>query len=136
MFAATVPDIPAAGLIATDALSAVNALDAVAYDAPFPDARFKAGVRRFPQVVPVEPGMDGIEHGQRARKFWSNDWTGDSFMAIGMRDGVLGESVMEELRTVIRGCPEPMKVEAAGHFVQEYGEPIARRALEHFGLGA
>jgi hypothetical protein len=42
---------------------------------------------------------------------------------------------MDELRSVIRGCPEPMKVAEAGHFVQEYGEPIARAALEHFGIG-
>jgi len=133
--AATVPEIPTAALIATDAREAVNLLDAVAYDAPFPDNRYKAGVRRFPQLVPVEPGMEGVEHGQRARKFWANDWTGDSFMAVGMRDGVLGEPVMAELRSQIRGCPEPMKVAEAGHFVQEYGEPIARKALEHFGLG-
>ena len=32
-------------------------MGALAYDAPFPDARYKAGVRRFPQLVPVQPGM-------------------------------------------------------------------------------
>lgn len=133
--AATVPEIPVSGLIASDVQGAFNLLDAVAYDAPFPDDRYKAGVRSFPQLVPVEPGMGGVEHGQRARKFWSNDWDGDSFMAVGMRDGVLGEPVMRELRGVIRGCPEPMQVPEAGHFVQEYGEPIARRALAHFGIG-
>jgi pimeloyl-ACP methyl ester carboxylesterase len=133
-FAAAVPEIPVAGLICSDAAGATNALDALAYDAPFPDNRYKAGVRRFPQIVPVEPGMDGIEHGQRARKFWSNDWTGESFMAVGLRDGVLGGPVMKELRGIIRGCPEAMELPEAGHFVQEYGEPIARRALEHFGL--
>jgi len=135
MFAATVPEIPVAGLIATDALGAMNALDALAYDAPFPDDRYKAGVRRFPQLVPVEPGMEGIEHGRRARKFWQNDWQGESFMAVGMRDGVLGGPVMDELRDLIRGCPEPMRIGEAGHFVQEYGEPIAQRALERFGIG-
>ena len=135
MFAATVPDIPVAGLVVSDAREATNPMDAVAYDAPFPDARYKAGVRRFPQIVPVEPGMDGIEHGRRARKFWSIDWAGESFMAVGLRDAALGEPAMQELRGIIRGCPEPMKIEDAGHFVQEYGEPIARRALAHFGIG-
>lgn len=133
-FAATAPEIPVAGLIASDARGAMNALDALAYDAPFPDDRYKAGVRRFPQLVPVEPGMDGIELMQRARRFWSEDWQGESFMAIGLRDVVLGEPVMAELRNVIRGCPPPMRVAEAGHFVQEYGEPIARAALEHFGI--
>jgi len=133
--AANAPEIPVAGLIMSDVLGAANPLDAIAYDAPFPDNRYKAGVRRFPQLVPVEPGMEGIEEMSRARAFWSNDWKGESFMAIGMRDGVLGEDVMEELRAVIRSCPPPMKVAEAGHFVQEYGEPIARAAIEHFGIG-
>lgn len=134
-FAAAAPDIPVAGLIASDVLGANNAMDALAYDAPFPDGRYKAGVRRFPQMVPVEPDMQGIEHTTRARQYFSKDWTGESFMAIGMRDGVLGEPVMTDLRKTIKGCPEPMQVPEAGHFVQEYGEPIARAALEHFGLG-
>ena len=134
-FAAMAPEIPVAGLICSDAAGATNVFDALAYDAPFPDDRYKAGVRSFPQRVPVEPGMDGIEHGQRARKFWSNDWSGESFMAIGLRDGVLGAPVMNELRGAIRGCPEPMELPEAGHFVQEYGEPVARQALEHFGIG-
>ncbi len=134
-FAAVAPEIPVAGLIATDALAANGLMDALAYDAPFPDDRYKAGVRRFPQLVPVEPGMGGIDHGLRARDFWSNTWAGESFMAVGLRDGVLGKDVMAQLRTQIRGCPEPLEVPEAGHFVQEYGEPIARAALEHFGIG-
>jgi haloalkane dehalogenase len=51
-----------------------------------------------------------------------------------MRDAILGEPVMEELRGLIRGCPEPLKIAKAGHFVQEYGEPVARGALAHFGM--
>jgi haloalkane dehalogenase len=133
-FAGMALEIPVAGLIATDALAAVGMMDVLAYDAPFPDNRYKAGVRRFPQLVPVEAGMDGVEHGKRAREFFSNEWAGESFMAIGMRDFVLDEAVMMELHPYIRGCSEPMKVEDAGHFVQEYGEPVARKALEHFKL--
>jgi haloalkane dehalogenase len=133
-FAAMAPEIPVSGMLAMDAREAINIMDTLAYAAPFPDNRYKAGVRRFPQLVPVLPGMDGIEHEQRARQFWSEQWSGESFMAIGMRDAVLGEPVMRELRSQIRNCPEPMLVEEAGHFVQEYGEPIAQRALAHFQI--
>jgi pimeloyl-ACP methyl ester carboxylesterase len=133
-FAGLIHDVPVGGLIANDALAAMNPLDVVAYDAPFPDARYKAGVRRFPQLVPVEPGMAGVQHCLRARAFFSKGWKGETFMAVGMRDGVLGGDVMDELRGVIAGCPEPMRVPEAGHFVQEYGEPIARAALAHFRL--
>ncbi len=135
-FAARAPEIPISGMFASDALGAVNLMDALAYDAPFPDNSYKAGVRRFPQLVPVEAGMEGVDYGIRAREFWSNDWQGDSFMAIGMRDGVLGEEPMESLRGVIKNCPEPLKVHEAGHFVQEYGQQIAKAALKHFAISA
>ena len=131
-FAAKAPEIPVSGMIASDAWSEVTLMDALAYDAPFPDNHYKAGVRRFPQIVPVDPGMDGANHGKRARDFWTNKWSGESFMAIGMRDAVLGEAPMLQLRSMINNCPEPMKVSEAGHFVQEYGGPIAEAALNHF----
>lgn len=131
-FAGQFRDIPVAGLIALSSPGALSPFDAAAYDAPFPDERYKAGVRRFPQLVPVEPGMAGIEHCERAREFLATKWSGKSFMAIGLRDPVLGKPVMEELRKTLRGCPPPLEVPDAGHFVQEWGEPIARAALAAF----
>jgi pimeloyl-ACP methyl ester carboxylesterase len=81
----------------------------------------------------IEPGMDGIEAARRARYFWEHAWRGKSFMAIGAKDPVLGLPVMRELHKCISGCPEPMILEEAGHFVQEWGEEVARAALGHFG---
>jgi hypothetical protein len=34
---------------------------------------------------------------------------------------------------VIRNCPPAMEIPEGGHFVQEWGEPIARASLEAFG---
>ncbi len=108
--------------------------EAAAYGAPFPDPRYMAGVRRFPQMVMVEPGMDGIADTQRSLAFWSERWQGESFMAVGMQDPVLGPPMMAALRAQIRGCPPPLEIAEGGHFVQEWGGPIARAALERFGL--
>ena len=117
--------------------------EVVAYDAPFPDQSYKAGVRRFPELVMLTPSKDepltalaseGVETSLRARKYWSTQWTGESFMAIGMQDPVLGPPAMQFLHTIIRNCPAPMEIADAGHFVQEWGEPIANAALGHFGL--
>ena len=77
----------------------------------------------------------GVDTSQKAAAFWSNDWEGESFMAIGMKDQMLGPNVMNFLRTIIKGCPEPLEIENGGHFVQEAAGPlIAERALAHFGL--
>ncbi len=131
-FASQFRDIPVSGLIALSSPGALSPFDAAAYAAPFPDDHYQAGVRRFPQLVPVEPGMAGIAHCVRAREFLAKEWRGRSFMAIGLRDPVLGKPVMEELRATIRGCPPAHEVPEAGHFVQEWGEPIARAALAAF----
>lgn len=106
--------------------------EVAAYDAPFPDMRYKAGVRRFPELVMVAPDMEGVDVSRRAAAWWTREWSGQSFMAVGMKDPVLGPSVMEELRGIIRGCPAPFEVADGGHFVQEWGEPIAKAALAAF----
>jgi pimeloyl-ACP methyl ester carboxylesterase len=107
--------------------------EAAAYDAPFPDRRYRAGVRRFPALVPVEPGMEGVDVSLRAKDFFQNHWQGKTFMAIGMQDPVLGAPVMHVLAKTIRNCPPPLELAEAGHFVQEHGEVVAERALASFG---
>lgn len=107
--------------------------EAAAYEAPYPDASYKGGVRRFPNMVPDSPDAPGAATSRRARDFWQNDWTGKTFMAIGMTDPVLGPPVMRAMAKAIKGCPPPMEVAEAGHFVQEWGEPIAREALKTLG---
>lgn len=128
------PDLDIAALMLRSQPDLTEA-EAAAYAAPFPDARFKAGVRRFPELAMTAPGMVGIEDTIRARRFWSKDWTGQTFMAVGMRDPVFGPSVMAELQTDIRGCPPPLEVVDGGHFVQEKGDEIASFALAAFRSG-
>jgi haloalkane dehalogenase/tRNA(adenine34) deaminase len=108
--------------------------EAAAYDAPFPDATYKAGVRRFPNLVCDRPDADGAALSRRARDWWATEWSGETFMAVGMKDPVLGPPVMARLRQSIRGCPPPMEVAEGGHFVQEWGESIAMAALKAFRL--
>ena len=107
----------------------LSAEECAAYDAPFPDARYKAAIRRFPNIVPAAPDDDGAAASRRALAWWRSEWSGPSFMAIGMQDPVLGPDAMRALHANIRGCPAPMEVEEGGHFVQEHGERIARAAL-------
>src|SRR5882757_9801759 len=40
--------------------------EAAAYGAPFPDQHYKAGVRRFPELVMVSPEMDGADVSRKA----------------------------------------------------------------------
>jgi haloalkane dehalogenase len=126
------PDFDVGAVIARGtSVLAVEEVDA--YNAPYPDRSFKAGVRRFPQLVMITPDMEGVDISKRASNWWANEWTGESFMAVGMKDPVFSRANMEHLRLNIRGCPEAMEIADAGHFVQEWGDAVATAALASFG---
>ena len=108
--------------------------ECAAYNAPFPDRGYRAALRAFPPMVPDAMDADGAAISRAARDFWRDEWSGQTLMAVGAQDPVLGEPVMRALQQVIRGCPEPMILPQAGHFVQEHGETIATAALAHFAI--
>ena len=112
----------------------MTACESAAYSAPFPDRGHRAGTRAFPVMVPEFEDSDGAAVSRDARFFWQNHWTGQTLMAVGAQDPVLGLPVMRELQTIIRGCGEPWVLEGAGHFVQEQGEQIAQLAVRFFKL--
>lgn len=110
----------------------MSAEECAAYNAPFPDRGHRAALRAFPPMVPEHEDDDGAAVSRHARDFWASRWQGQSLMAIGQQDPVLGEPVMRALRASIRNCPEPLVLPQAGHFAQEHGEVIAQAAVRHF----
>jgi len=126
------PDM-AVGKLMARACPLLSPAEAAAYEAPFPDIRFKAGVRRFPQLVPDALDAGGAALSRRARQWWQAAWTGRTAMVIGMTDPVLGPPVMRALAATIRGCPPPIEVAEAGHFVQEWAPLFMPRALDALG---
>ncbi len=125
------PDM-AVGKLMARSCPHLSAEEVAAYDAPYPDVTFKAGVRRFPELVPDNPEADGAELSRDAREWWRSEWQGKTFMAVGMQDPVLGPPAMAYLRKQIRNCPEPFEVVEGGHFVQEHGAEVAEAALAAF----
>jgi len=122
------PDLPC-GKLMQRACPHLTAEEAAAYDAPYPDLASKAGARAFPNLVPDRPDAPGAAISRKARDWWMNSWKGESFMAVGATDPVLGPPVMHALRKFIRNCPEPYVHAKGGHFLQEWGEDIAGEVL-------
>ena len=117
------PDL-ACGKLLARTCPHLSAAEAAAYDAPFPDARYKAGARRFPQLVPERENDAGAAISRQARAWLQTGWKGESRMAVGAKDPVLGVPVMKLLRSWIRDCPEPLVIENGGHFLQEWGQEV------------
>ena len=109
--------------------------ECAAYMAPYPDSGYRAALRAFAPMVPEFADSDGAAISRAARDFWRTQWSGKTFMAIGVQDPVLGPPVMDALARDIRGCPLPMLLPHAGHFVQEHGAPVATAAVAAFAAG-
>jgi haloalkane dehalogenase len=122
-YVARTPDL-ACGKLLTRTCPHLSAAEAAAYDAPFPDAHAKAGVRRFPQLVPEKQDDPGAALSRQARAWLRTSWRGETFMAVGAQDPVLGVPVMQALRGWIRGAPEPVLIGNGGHFLQEWGDEV------------
>jgi tRNA(adenine34) deaminase len=110
----------------------MTAAECAAYMAPFPEKGFRAATRAFPPMVPETPQAEGAEVSRKARDFWINSWDNPTLMAVGAQDPVLGLAAMRDLQALINGCPQPMVLDNAGHFVQEHGEEIAKLAVHVF----
>ncbi|MFX0083526.1 MAG: haloalkane dehalogenase [Candidatus Hodarchaeota archaeon] len=132
-FMSRTPDVDSGRLIKS-VTRHLSPEEVAAYDAPFIDINYKAGVRRFPQLVPTSYDAPGAEISRKARDWYQNEWTGESFMAIGMADPILGPPMMQILRDMIPNIPEPLEIQDASHFVQEWGEIVTKKALEAFKL--
>jgi haloalkane dehalogenase len=120
------PDL-ACGKLLARSCPHLSPAEAAAYDAPYPNAASKAGVRRFPRLVPEKPDDPGAAISRKARNWLTHSWKGETFMAVGAKDPVLGPPVMNLLKTWIRGCPEPAVIEDGGHFLQEWGDEVMDR---------
>ncbi len=108
-----------------------------AYNAPYPDDRFKAGARRFPLLVPTDPAMPGAAENREAWRVLER-YERPFLTLFGDSDFVtLGAEKMLQAR--IPGCAgQPHSIiEKAGHFIQEdAGDELADRLIAWRAWGA
>jgi len=109
--------------------------EAEAYELPYENERQKGGARIFPLLVCDTPDAEGAELSRRAREWWKKEWTGTSFMVVGAKDPVIGVPGMSILRPWIKHCPEPLVLNEAGHFVQEWADEFMPQALQALASG-
>jgi haloalkane dehalogenase len=102
-----------------------------AYDAPFPDDRYKAGARQFPLLVPASPDDPAAAANRRA---WEalRRWERPFLTAFSDLDPITrgADAVLCEMIPGARGQPHTT-ITGGGHFLQEdRGEELARVIVE------
>jgi haloalkane dehalogenase len=121
------PDFHVGGIVRGGCVTDLPPEIIAAYDAPFPDDRYKAGARQFPALVPTSP--DDPAAGPN-RKAWEalHRWHKPFLTAFSDMDPITrgADGFLQEAIPGCKGQPHTT-ITGAGHFLQEdKGEELAR----------
>ena len=103
-----------------------------AYDSPFPSARYKAGARAFPKLVPITPNDPASDANGNAWEIFKQ-WTKPFLTTFSNRDPIMrgGEKQWQKSVPGAQG-QEHVIIRNAGHFLQEDEGPQIAEVLIRF----
>jgi len=130
-FSQEVPEFPAGGIIKGATTTALPPAVIAAYDAPFPEERYKEGARQFPLLVPITPNDPAAEQNRAAWRVLAQ-WQKPFLTAFSDTDPITagGDKVMQKLIPGTRGQAHTTIVNG-GHFLQEdQGETLAEVVVQ------
>jgi haloalkane dehalogenase len=131
-FARVADDFPVGAIVDGGCTTELSPEVVAAYDAPFPDDRYKAGARALPGLVPTTPD-DPASADNRAAWEVLFDFHRPVLTAFSDADPVTsgGESVFQKLVPGAAGQPHTT-IAGAGHFLQEDRGPELARVVADF----
>ncbi len=130
-FSQEVPSLPVGRIVAGGCATPLAAEAIAAYDAPFPDERYKAGARQFPLLVPIAPD-DPAAPANRAAWRSLERFTRPFLTAFSDGDPITrgADRILQARIPGAAGQPH-VTIRGGGHFLQEdRGEELARVVID------
>lgn len=119
LFSQLAPRLPVGRIIEFGAVSQLAPDVVAAYNAPFPDERYKAGARQFPVLVPTSPRDPAVAANRAAWQVLQR-WEKPFLTAFSDADPITrgGDTLLQQRIPGARNQPH-VTIEGAGHFLQE-----------------
>jgi haloalkane dehalogenase len=118
-FVVRTEDLPIGFLVSRAVVNEMPPEVVAAYDAPFPDASYKAGARAFPDLIPQSPDNPATPDNQRAWELLTM-WAKPFLCAFSDSDPITRGGDGPFLSKVPGTMGQPhTTIEGAGHFLQE-----------------
>jgi haloalkane dehalogenase len=118
-FSQNVPELPVGKIVSSGCATPLPPEVVAAYDAPFPDERYKAGARQFPTLVPAAPDDPASQPNREAWKALER-FEKPFLTAFGDRDPITkgADRALQARIPGAKGQPHTT-IEGAAHFLQE-----------------
>ena len=131
-FARFSPLFPIGRIVNAGCATKLGAAEIAAYDAPFPDSRYKTAARLFPGFVPATPDDPERANNERAWEVFER-WPKPFLTLFSSGDPITrgGEKVWQKRVPGARGQPHVI-IRGAGHFLQEDKGPEIAQAISGF----
>jgi haloalkane dehalogenase len=130
-FSQEVPEFPVGRIVRGGCVTELPPEVVAAYDAPFPEERYKAGARQFPLLVPASPDDPAAEPNRAAWRVLEG-WEKPFLTAFSDSDPITAgaDRALQERIPGARGLPHTT-IAGGGHFLQEdRGEELARVVVD------
>jgi haloalkane dehalogenase len=118
-FSQVVPVFPTGNIVKGASVNTLSAEEIAAYDAPFPEEKYKAAARIFPKLVPTTPDDPASEDN---RKAWHvlMKWQKPFLTCFSDSDPITkgGDMILQGMIPGTKGQSHTT-IEKGGHFVQE-----------------
>ena len=130
-FSQTSPFMPVGWILKVGTHQKMSSKVKNAYDAPFPSAKYKAGARIFPALVPSKPTDPAVPYMLKAREVLQK-WKKPAFVLFSDKDPIMSGAWKWFYNKIPSAKDQPqITIKGAGHFLQEdKGEEIAQHIVE------